>query len=84
VEDESNKTEDIKETEIENKSLENIPPAAPTKLISREQAAANLLEQAGIAKPEDIFKTQGQVKFYLVEQPIFYDLNGLWWIWIDA
>ncbi|RPI76005.1 MAG: hypothetical protein EHM47_00780, partial [Ignavibacteriales bacterium] len=31
--------------------------------------------------PEEIFKSQGQVKFYLTEQPIFYDINSLWWIW---
>ena len=33
--------------------------------------------------PEEIFKPQGQVKFYIEQQPIFYDTNGLWWIWID-
>jgi putative DNA primase/helicase len=52
--------------------------------VTREEAEESLLEKAGIAKPEDIFKTQGQVKFYLVEQPIFYDANGLWWIWVDT
>lgn len=52
-----------------------------SKPITREQAEANLLEKAGLANPEEIFKTSGQVKFYLAEQPIFYDENCLWWIW---
>ena len=34
-----------------------------------------------LGNPEEIFKHQGQVKFYLAEQPIFYDKNDLWWIW---
>lgn len=49
----------------------------------RDDATKELLEQAGLKNPEEIFKPQGQVKFYLSEQPIFYDINGLWWIWVD-
>lgn len=51
--------------------------------ITREQAEESLLEKIGIVKPEEIFKPRGQVKFYLAEQPIFYDENSLWWIWKD-
>jgi len=32
-------------------------------------------------KPEEIFKPQGQVKFYIEEQPIYYDEADLWWVW---
>jgi P4 family phage/plasmid primase-like protien len=34
-----------------------------------------------IDNPEEIFKPQGQVKFYIERQPIFYDKNDLWWVW---
>ncbi|RPI76046.1 MAG: hypothetical protein EHM47_00985, partial [Ignavibacteriales bacterium] len=47
----------------------------------RDEATKELLEEAGLKNPEEIFKSQGQVKFYLTEQPIFYDINSLWWIW---
>ena len=47
----------------------------------RDEATKELLEEAGLKNPEEIFKSQGQVKFYIKEQPIFYDKNDLWWIW---
>jgi len=47
----------------------------------RDEATKELLEEAGLKNPEEIFKPQGQVKFYLAEQPIFYDENGMWWVW---
>ncbi len=51
--------------------------------MERKEAEKKALEIAGIKKPEDIFKPQGQVKFYIAEKPIFYDKNDLWWIWDD-
>ncbi len=51
------------------------------KLITRQQAQSKAFELAGLKQPEEIFKPQGQVKFYIAEQPIFYDVNNLWWIW---
>jgi len=50
-------------------------------MTNQEQAESKALELAGIKKPEEIFKPQGQVKFYLEEQPIYYDDGDLWWIW---
>jgi len=49
--------------------------------ITRKQAESKALELAGLEQPEDIFKSQGQVKFYVTEQPIFYDKNDMWWVW---
>ncbi len=50
-------------------------------MISTKEAQNKALELAGIERPEEIFKPQGQVNFYIKEQPIFYDENELWWIW---
>ena len=52
-----------------------------TNQITREQAQSKALELAGLNKPEEIFKPQGQVKFYIEQQPIYYDENDSWWIW---
>ncbi len=49
-------------------------------MTTRQQAEEKALELAGV-KPEEIFKPQGQVKFYIEEQPIYYDENDLWWVW---
>lgn len=51
--------------------------------MKREEAEKKAMEIAGIEKPEDIFKPQGQVKFYIAEKPIFYDKHDSWWIWND-
>jgi len=50
-------------------------------MITKQEAEQKACELAGIEKPEEIFKTQGQVKFYVNEQPIYYDENQLWWFW---
>jgi len=48
---------------------------------TRKEAEEKALELAGLKEPEEIFKQQGQVKFYIQEQPIYYDENSLWWVW---
>tara|TARA_R100001530_G_scaffold25421_1_gene20488 strand:- start:5757 stop:7079 length:1323 start_codon:yes stop_codon:yes gene_type:complete len=48
---------------------------------TRKEAEDKALELAGLNAPEEIFKPQGQVKFYIEQQPIYYDENDLWWIW---
>jgi P4 family phage/plasmid primase-like protien len=45
------------------------------------RATKELAEKAGLKQPEEIFRPQGQVKFYIAEQPIYYDKNCLWWMW---
>jgi len=50
-------------------------------MTTKKQAESKALELAGLEQPEDIFKSQGQVKFYVAEQPIFYDKNDMWWVW---
>ncbi len=50
-------------------------------MVTKKQAESKALEMAGLKQPEEIFKSQGQVKFYVAEQPIFYDKNDLWWVW---
>ena len=47
----------------------------------RDEATKELLEEVGLKQPEEIFKPLGQVKFYIQEQPIYYDENDLWWVW---
>lgn len=59
----------------EEKKMEN------NKEQKRDDAEKKLLEIAGLNSPAEIFKPQGQVKFYLAEQPIYFDANGLWWVW---
>ena len=49
-------------------------------MTTRQQAETKALELAGL-KPEEIFKPQGQVKFYIEEQPIYYDESDMWWVW---
>jgi len=49
-------------------------------MTTRAEAEIKALELAGL-KPEEIFKPQGQVKFYIEEQPIYYDESDLWWVW---
>jgi putative DNA primase/helicase len=49
--------------------------------ITKKEAEKKALELAGLKQPEEIFKEQGQVKFYLQEQPIYYDTSDLWWVW---
>ena len=34
-----------------------------------------------LKKPEEIYNPKKQTKFYIKEQPIYYDENGIWWIW---
>lgn len=50
-------------------------------MTTRKEAESKALEMAGLKEPEEIFKQQGQVKFYIKEQPIYYDDNDLWWVW---
>ena len=49
-------------------------------MTTRQQAEEKALKMVGI-KPEEIFKPQGQVKFYIEDQPIYYDESDLWWVW---
>jgi len=51
------------------------------KRVTKKEAEEKCLEKIKLKKPEEIFKPQGQVKFYNEEQPIYYDENSLWWIW---
>lgn len=52
-------------------------------MITKQQAQSKALELAGLKQPEEIFKPQGQVKWYVDKQPIYYDDNDCWWIWND-
>lgn len=49
--------------------------------MDKKEAEQKAIEMAGLSNPEEIFKPQGQVKFYLEEQPIYYDENCVWWMW---
>jgi len=50
-------------------------------MTTKKEAEEKAKELVGLKEPEEIFKPQGQVKFYIEEQPIFYDENNLWWVW---
>ena len=50
-------------------------------MVTTKEAEEKCLEKIKQKEPEEIFKPQGQVKFYVEEQPIFYDRNDLWWVW---
>lgn len=50
-------------------------------MTTRQQAESKAIELAGLKQPEEIFKPQGQVKWYIEQQPIYYDENDLWWVW---
>lgn len=49
--------------------------------MQKEEAEKKALELAGLKEAEEIFETQGQVKFYIKEQPIYYDESGNFWMW---
>lgn len=51
------------------------------KKLTRDDAENKALEMVGVNVPEKIFNPQTQTKFYVEEQPIYYDENLLWWIW---
>jgi len=50
-------------------------------MTTKQEAQSKALELAGLQQPEEIFKPQGQVRWYLEEQPIYYDESDLWWVW---
>lgn len=45
-----------------------------------QESKKELLEQSGFEASE-IFSRIGQAKAFIESQPLFYDKNGLWWIW---
>ena len=48
--------------------------------MDRKEATKKTLEIAGFEASE-VFSRIGQAKTFLKSQPLFYDKNGLWWIW---
>lgn len=48
--------------------------------MERKEATNKALELAGFEASE-VFSRIGQAERFLKAQPLFYDKNGLWWIW---
>jgi P4 family phage/plasmid primase-like protien len=68
-----------KQIDFDSLNIKTIDKLFKGKIIQRKDGYSNY--ETKEALEEGIFKPQGQVKFYIQEQPIFYDKNCLWWAW---